>query len=821
MNAESNDIRQRLATELASFDDQLGRSGDDVEMLSSVQDGIARLLEASGGKESGIRRVLREQYESGALRRETFQLVESILDRFVTEQIPTTPVGMREPVVEDDVYSSTTVIDQSDLRDATPSERVQVGSVLRDRFLLQKRISGGSMGVVYKALDRRLAEAGEADQWVAIKVLSPQLARNGLALRALQQEAAKGRNLSHPNIVRFIDFDRDDDLYFIVMEWLEGRSLAEILDTPGTKKLDIDEALEIVRQVGSALEHAHRCGIVHADVKPGNVMILRDGTAKLFDFGVARVWQKADAANDDVDPTGIGAMTPAYSSMQVITGEIPTPADDVFSLACLLYRLVAGYRVFGPRNAAEACEEGMQPQALPGLSKPQWEAVRKALAYSRIARFDSTSAFLDALNARAIEKIAAEPRGNVHSEERWDIGRWAIGIAAVAIIAGFAAYELGHLDRWLPRAGTSVPPVEDAPASADAPPISDDAAPVSDDAPPVSDDVSPAPDEDGIVELPPEPAPSPVATFEERTEPTLPETVSGAPEETMPAPASDAATAAEAAGQRDVADAAPAPAPVETLSPADIEVPLDRSGPERAIVVTLREDGGAVSIDLVRVGRLDTSLALRFEEVDYSGNRSPLRTGQYRFDTGSVVRFAPGDPRARVELSMAPDTLREADQSSLLKVRALEGDSSGLAYIDLSLEDDDQRRFEENLAADTVGFAVSQMSVGEQDPAVQIDVVRYNPGDQPLTIGFRVDDITANDGEDYFAPGGNVIAFAPGQRSARLLVPLVQDSVYEGDESFVVTIDGPAEGVADGVYPRIAVMIRDDDQPPPSPAPAD
>lgn len=804
MNAESNDIRQRLATELASFDDQLGKSGDDVEMLSSVQDGIARLLEASGGRESGIRRVLREQYESGALRKETFQLVESVLDRFVTEQIPTTPVAGGAPVVEDDAYSSTTVIDQSDLPDATPTEPVQVGSVLRDRFMLQKRISGGSMGVVYKALDRRRAEAGESNQWVAIKVLSPQLARNGLALRALQQEAAKGRNLSHPNIVRFIDFDRDDDLYFIVMEWLEGRSLAEILDAPGTKKLDIDEALDIVRQVGSALEHAHRCGIVHADVKPGNVMVLQDGTAKLFDFGVARVWQKADAADEDIDPTGIGAMTPAYSSMQVITGEIPTPADDVFSLACLLYRLVAGYRVFGPRNAAEACEEGMKPQPLPGLSRQQWEAVRKALAYSRVARFESTAGFLDALNARSSEKIAAEPRDNVRPEEPWDIGRWAIGIAALAAIAGFAAYELGHLDRWFGDAGTSAP---------------------------LSGDASPLADDEGIVELPAEPAAPPVAAVDEPAEATVPgvdgdsniaatdDTTTSVPEMTIPESILQPAVVVDAPGQGDAIDARPTPA--EPLPAADIEVPLDRSGPDRAIGITLREDQGPVSLDLVRLGRLDTSLALRFEEVDYSGNRSPLRTGQYAIDAGPVVRFAPGDLKARVELTMASDSLREADQNSLLKIRALEGDSSGLAYIDLELEDDDQRRFEANLAADTVGFAVSQMSVGEQDPAVQIDVVRYNPGDEPLTVGFAVNDITANDGEDYFAPGGNEIAFAPGQRSARLLVPLVQDSVYEGDEAFVVTIDLPPEGVADDVNRRIAVMIRDDDQPPPSPASSD
>ncbi len=808
MNAESNDIRQRLASELANFDDRLERSGDDVEMLSSVQDGIARLLEASGGREAGIRRVLHEQYESGALRKETFQLVKSMLDRFVTEQVPTTPVTGDDSAVdtEDDAHSRTTVIDRLDLPDETPSERVQVGSVLRDRFLLQKRVAGGSMGVVYKALDRRLAEAGETNQWVAIKVLSPQLARNGLALRALQQEAAKGRNLTHPNIVRFIDFDRDDDLYFIVMEWLEGRSLAEILDTPGTKKLDIDEALEIVRQIGAALDYAHRCGIVHADVKPGNVMILRDGTAKLFDFGVARVWQKADAA-DDVDPAGIGAMTPAYSSMQVITGEIPTPADDVFSLACLLYRLMAGYRVFGPRNAAEACEEGMQPQPLPGLSKQQWEAVRKALAYSRVARFDSTSAFLDALNARAIETIAAEPRGNVHSEEPWDAGRWLVGIAAVAIIAGFAAYELGHLDRWLPAREATVTPGDAEPS-----PIDDSTI-----------DGSTIDDRDDIVDLPAEPAAEPVVSVDDPVEQPAPEVVDQ-PADPVPADAAPTVEEAPAPGDESAADSAidpvidtapdSPPAEAAPLPPADVEVPLDRSGPERAIGITLREDQGPVSVDLVRLGRLDTPLALRFEEVDYSGNRSPLRTGQYRLEGGPIVRFAPGDLRARVELEMASDPLREADQGSLLKVRALEGDSSGLAYIDLTLEDDDQRRFEENLPQDTVGFAVNQMSVGEQDPAVQVDLVRYNPGDQPLTIAFTVSDITAVNGEDYFAPGGNEISFAPGQRSARLLVPLVQDSAHEGDEAFVVTIDGPADNVPDGVYRRIAVMIRDDDPPP-------
>lgn len=804
MNAESNDIRQQLANQLSRFNDQLDGNANNVNLVTSIQDGIARLLEASGGNEAGIRRVLQEQYEAGALRKETFQLVKSMLDRFVTEHIPTEPtsppsarqaeVGV-PPVAQDDVYASTTVIDKDALPVSGPEERAQVGSVLRDRFLLQRRIAGGSMGMVYKALDRRLAEAGETDHWVAIKVLSPALSSNANALRALQQEASKGRNLSHPNIVRFIDFDRDDDLYFIVMEWLDGKTLAEVLDAPGTKKLEIDAALELIRQVGKALEYAHRCGIVHADVKPGNIMIQRDGTAKLFDFGVARVWQKAEAGGANFDPGVLGALTPAYSSMQVITGEMPVPADDVFSLACLLYRLIAGYRVFGPRNAAEACEEGMKPQALAGLSKQQWEAVRKALSYSRVTRFESITAFLDALNATSIERIHAEPRGNVHSQEPPDVGKWLVGLAATAIVGGFAAFELGYLDQWLPSATG-----QDAGAV-------DGTAPLE----PRADDVVQSPVQlepvsagEIIEELEAEPdAPAPL-------ERALPEPGAAPVTETFPGDYADdgvSAGAAEAPPVDAVTAAPPLPA-------ADVEIPLDRSGMDRAISVRLRENEGPVSVDLIRLGSLESGLRVRLEEVDYTGNRSPFRTGQYTIPGGNTIEFLQGSERARLELVMAPDPLREADQQSTLKVRAVDGDASALAHIAIDLEDDDQRAFETRLPPDTVGFAVSQMSVGEQDPAVQVDVVRYNPGDTPLTVEYSVSGITASEGEDYFSPGSFLLAFAPGQRSARLLIPLVQDVRYEGDEAFVVEMVDLGASVPDQVYHRIAIMIRDDDPPP-------
>jgi hypothetical protein len=231
--------------------------------------------------------------------------------------------------------------------------------------------------------------------------------------------------------------------------------------------------------------------------------------------------------------------------------------------------------------------------------------------------------------------------------------------------------------------------------------------------------------------------------------------------------------------------------------------------------VRLRENADPVTVDLLRLGSLDSSLRVRLEEVDYSGNRSPLRTRQYSVAGGRTVDFRRGSERARLELVMSPDPLREADQQSTLKIRAIDGDASALAYIRIELEDDDQRAFATDLAPDTVGFAVSQMSVSEQDPAVQIDVVRYNPGDESLVVEYAVSSITATEGDDYFSPGVYSILFAPGQRSARLLIPLVQDSRYEGDEAFVVEIVGRPSGVPDEVYQRIAVMIRDDD-----PAPA-
>ena len=345
MSASAEKMGSSYEEQLSALEQRLSTQSGEI-MLGEVGLAIRTLLSGDGSNEGRIRRILERQFDQGNLRRETYELVEKLLGKIVTEQRN----AVANAPVADEPYIETAVLDQPEqpVPMASVRKEPQVGSVLRDRFLIKHMVAEGSMGTVFKALDRRMAETGEKNPYVAIKVLNPKLSRNSTALRALQQEAAKGRCLSHPNIVRFIDLDREEDVYFIVMEWLSGRSLARILDENRGNVIDFDTAMDIVRQTSRALAYAHQRGVVHADVKPGNIMITPEGQVKLIDFGVARIRQKENQGKSRFDPTIVRAGSPAYSSMQVLTGEDPVPADDVFSLACLMYRLIAGYR--GPKT---------------------------------------------------------------------------------------------------------------------------------------------------------------------------------------------------------------------------------------------------------------------------------------------------------------------------------------------------------------------------------------------------------------------------------------------------------------------------------------
>ncbi len=773
MSSENDSTEQAYSDQLSDFESQLRYTMDDESLLQDVFRAIRGLLKDHKESEADIRKILHDRFEAGQLREETFQVVQRMLDRIVSDFVATLPGSDGDKAfVDTDVMPSETL----DAESAT--ERLQAGSVLRDRFLLQQRIAGGSMGVVYKALDRRLAEVEGEMSYVAIKVLTPKLSRNADALRAIQQEAAKGRCLSHPNIVRFIDLDREDDVYFIVMEWIEGRSLAAVLDDPKTDIIELDTTLEIIRQVGRALDYAHRCGVVHADVKPGNIMIMPDGNVKLIDFGVARIRQQQNKNPSKFDPGVLGAATPAYSSMQVLTGEDPVPADDVFSLACLMYRLVAGYRAFGPRNAADAAEAGMVPQQPPGLSDRQWRALKKALSFSRVARYGSPKAFLDDLFGRAQASgpgteeetdtlvSTVEPKA---TPRRWPI---AAGLLVIAAGLGYLGTQTDLLDPYL--AGLRQP-------AAPGPP------------PDVADSSVPA------------------GRVPEAANATVPEPIAPA------GPNVDGAAEDFSLDDVFAEDAArPEPLPEEEAREPEIAathtLALAGSGdPRSEVTVVLREDQSPAVLEISRVEDLAVPLNLRLEEIGFSGNRSPWESGQYEIEDDGRIRFAAGQATTRTTISMMSDPLREADRQVDLVIRELDDPDRELAIVNLVLEDDDQRAFEERLAPNTVAFAVSQVSVGENDPAVQIDLLRFNPDDRAVELDYTVQDVTATEGEDYFAPRIKSVSFAPGQRTARLLIPLVQDAAVESDEAFFLEIVGDAPSTESDIFRRIAVMIRDDD----------
>lgn len=705
--------------------------------------------------------------------------------------------GMEEQI---DPFGSTEVIPVNVLEDCSADLCLQVGTILRDRYKLLDEVAEGSMGVVFKAEDQRLAAADASEHWVAIKVLAPQLAQNPDVLRVLQQEAVKNRCLAHPNIVRFIDLDREDDLYFTVTEWLVGCPLSELLNSAASKNLKLATALDIIRQIGSALDYAHQRGVVHADIKPGSIMMLPSGQAKLFDFGVARIRQKQYRIKGDTDAGALDSSTPAYSSMQVLTGEDPVPTDDVFSLACLAYRLIAGYRVFGPRDAAQAAEAGMEPQRIESLNKTQWQALRKALAFSRVARHKSPADFVAALTTAVAKPVVARQAAMVAEKfvditidkddiviEQFETSsskKWWFA-AVVLVSAAAAAFLFPDKLNELLQPYTTPGTVTVLPAAASTGKAEPELV------------VTKAAGTDVDQEL----AEITVAAHAKRIV---------AAEGSHEAVAESSETTAVEAITPEVQEASVTPAAdIVELPAADIVVPLAELGalPEET-TLTLFEDGKPGVIDFVRRSYLDEVLTLRL--VDTS-NESLNEGGQFRVANDGLIVFPVGQSRARVIITMVSDPLREPDQEVTLAVRDAVFTDIEFAKVVLRLRDDDQRRFEDSLVANTVAFAVSQVSVRESNAMVQIDVIRFKPGASALDIDYTIHDVTATEGDDYIAPGSRTVSFAPGQRLARILIPIVQDTTLESDEAFMLEL--PAEGAPaeSNIYRRIAVMIRDDD----------
>ncbi|MCB8981721.1 MAG: serine/threonine protein kinase [Ardenticatenaceae bacterium] len=212
--------------------------------------------------------------------------------------------------------------------------------VLNGRYELLERIGSGGMSVVYKAQDRALGRI------VAVKMMHESFTSDSGFLKRFQQEAHAAANLAHPNIVTVHDIGQDEYKHFIVMEFVEGKTLKEIIRSYKGEPMPIGRALDLIIQVCNGIGYAHRANLVHCDVKPQNIIVTVDDQVKVADFGIARAISTAT----QVQPVSQVWGTPQYFSPEQAAGDTPTPASDVYSIGVILFEMLTGQLPFAAES---------------------------------------------------------------------------------------------------------------------------------------------------------------------------------------------------------------------------------------------------------------------------------------------------------------------------------------------------------------------------------------------------------------------------------------------------------------------------------------
>src|SRR6516162_9226544 len=256
------------------------------------------------------------------------------------------------------------------------------GKVFSNRYEIQRELAQGGMAEVYLAHDQLL------DRPVALKALFPEYAREPSFVERFRREAQAAANLNHPNIVAIYDWGQEAGTYFIVMEYVEGRTLRDIIRTEGP--IEPGRAADITAEIASALAFAHRSGVVHRDVKPGNVLITPQGNVKVTDFGIARA-----GASDGLTQTGSVMGTATYFSPEQAQGLAVDGRSDVYSLGVVLYEMVTGVAPFtGDSPVAVAYKHVREDPVPPSQRKTELppdlqQIILTALAKDPDARYQS------------------------------------------------------------------------------------------------------------------------------------------------------------------------------------------------------------------------------------------------------------------------------------------------------------------------------------------------------------------------------------------------------------------------------------------------
>src|SRR5437763_4712731 len=265
-------------------------------------------------------------------------------------------------------------------------------TTIAGRYRMEDRLGVGGMSTVVLAFDQRL------ERYVAVKLLAQHLADDSTFVSRFRREALAAARLLHPNIVQVFDFGFDEGhhQHFIVMEHVPGHSCAELLRDRG--HLDVDQGVEIIAQSCRGLDYAHRNGVIHRDVKPGNLLVSDADVVKLADFGIAR-------ATDQSSITQVGSVlgTAAYLAPEQARGEEADPRSDIYSLGVVAYQLLSGRLPYEAVSLSELTlkQQREAPERLDVLNQQVpgelAQAVSMALSIDRAARPPDAIVFSEAL----------------------------------------------------------------------------------------------------------------------------------------------------------------------------------------------------------------------------------------------------------------------------------------------------------------------------------------------------------------------------------------------------------------------------------------
>ncbi|MGI9232284.1 MAG: protein kinase domain-containing protein [Woeseiaceae bacterium] len=350
-------------------------------------------------------------------------------------------------------------LERAKVSDSSPSGSNSVvalrpGQILKDRFVILGQLGTGGTGLVYRARDRLRQSAKAATDEIALKVLRSNFSKDRRRVDSLQNEALVTQSLSHPNIVRVYDFHEDSETRFLTMELLEGDVLRTLIPRSRPGRIAKDRAIRIILGMCRGLAHAHSRGFVHADFKPGNVFLTLQDEPKIFDFGLAYFAApdgRTGASAAVSEPAALRTNTPVYASCNRLQGGGPVFGDDVYSLCCVIYELLAGQHPYQRKLATVARESRMRPERVDGLTDRQWRVLEGGLQLSDSPSTTQVKHLLTAFDDQPLRKQRRVPRNKPRSRSWSPLAvaaafLFGAGVMQAMSILGIQLVDSRHVD---------------------------------------------------------------------------------------------------------------------------------------------------------------------------------------------------------------------------------------------------------------------------------------------------------------------------------------------------------------------------------------